>query len=83
MADNDRIDKRETYGSPFQTLSKQVANLRIQEDKDSTQEVVEDEPKVVESIESLCMSCQENVQSIVFGVYPVLIYRFREKRVCF
>ncbi|KAL8738146.1 MAG: hypothetical protein Q9181_001004 [Wetmoreana brouardii] len=60
MAAYDRAEKREVHESPFQTLSKQVANLRVQDGNQTSQEAVEDEPKVVESIESLCISCEEN-----------------------
>lgn len=59
MAEYDRRDQREARESPFQTLTKHIAGLDIQNgDNDSSE--VEDEPKVVESIESLCISCEEN-----------------------
>lgn len=61
MADYDRVERREAYESPFQTLSKQVAGFKIQ-DSDNSSPQVEDEPKVVDSIESLCISCEENVR---------------------
>ncbi|KAL8719010.1 MAG: hypothetical protein Q9225_003930, partial [Loekoesia sp. 1 TL-2023] len=59
MADYDRVERREVHESPFQTLSKQVAGIKIQNGDNSSSEV-EDEPKVVDSIESLCISCEEN-----------------------
>ncbi|KAI4172051.1 MAG: hypothetical protein LQ343_003798 [Gyalolechia ehrenbergii] len=59
MAEYDRGDEREVRESPFQTLTKHIAGLKIQNgDTDSSE--VEDEPKVVETIESLCISCEEN-----------------------
>ena len=61
MADYDRWEKRDFQDSPFQTLSKQVANLRVQ-DGDHASTAEEDEPKVVERIESMCISCEENVR---------------------
>lgn len=64
MAEYDRGDEREVRESPFQTLTKHIAGLKIQNgDTDSSE--VEDEPKVVETIESLCISCEENVRSSV------------------
>ncbi|KAL9013961.1 MAG: hypothetical protein Q9173_001375 [Seirophora scorigena] len=56
MADNDRGDAREPRESPFTTLSKQVAGLRV-EHGDATP--TEDDTKVVEIIDSLCMNCEE------------------------
>lgn len=63
MADHDRLDKREISESPFQTLSKQVASLKVQDETSASQEAVDNEPKVVERIESLCINCEDNVLS--------------------
>ncbi|KAL8959024.1 MAG: hypothetical protein Q9193_004036 [Seirophora villosa] len=62
MADNDRRDTREPRESPFTTLSKQVAGLRVGHGDATPQsgtEDAEDDTKVVEVIDSLCMSCEE------------------------
>lgn len=58
--DRDRADARETRESPFATLQKRVAGLKVQDD-DPPPNVEEDEPKVVDRIESLCINCEENV----------------------
>ncbi|KAL8940670.1 MAG: hypothetical protein Q9216_002692 [Gyalolechia sp. 2 TL-2023] len=60
MADYDRGDEREVRESPFQTLTKHIAGLKIQNGDSQSSEVEDDKPKVVETIESLCMSCEEN-----------------------
>ncbi|KAL8694811.1 MAG: hypothetical protein Q9218_000570 [Villophora microphyllina] len=60
MANNDREDRPESYESPFKVLAKQVAGIKIQDENDTSQDAVEEEPKVVESIESLCMNCKED-----------------------
>ncbi|KAL9596477.1 MAG: hypothetical protein Q9219_005783 [cf. Caloplaca sp. 3 TL-2023] len=59
MAENDREDPREVQESPFQTLSKQIAGLQLRGSDGTPSEEV-DEPKVVDTIESLCMNCEEN-----------------------
>ena len=78
MAENDRIDPREKIESPFKTLARQVAGIKVQDgthildDNEanglrSTEGIEEeDEPRVVDSIDSLCMNCEENVSSFVF-----------------
>lgn len=62
MADYDRGEEREAYESPFQTLSKHIANLRIQNGEDPSGAEVDDEHQVVEVIESFCINCEENVR---------------------
>lgn len=62
MADYDRGEQREVRESPFQTLSKQVAGLNVSKGETISQEEVEDEAKVVDVIESLCINCEENVR---------------------
>ncbi|KAI4172546.1 MAG: hypothetical protein LQ348_006747 [Seirophora lacunosa] len=59
MADNDRRDTREPRESPFTTLSKQVAGLRVGHGEATPQSGTEDDTNVVEVIDSLCMSCEE------------------------
>lgn len=61
MADNDRRDTREPRESPFTTLSKQVAGLRVGHGEATPQSGTEDDTNVVEVIDSLCMSCEETV----------------------
>ena len=64
MADNDDLDRgdeRESRESPFATLQKRVAGLKVQDGDNISEEIDKDEPKVVESIESLCINCEENV----------------------
>lgn len=56
----DRGDVRESRESPFATLQKRVAGLKVQDDN-IPPDVEEDEPEVVERIESLCINCEENV----------------------
>lgn len=63
MADRgetDREDVRESRESPFATLQKRVAGLKVQDDG-TPPNVEEDEPEVVDRIESLCINCEENV----------------------
>ncbi|KAL8861710.1 MAG: hypothetical protein Q9178_001911 [Gyalolechia marmorata] len=69
MADNDdhdRGDERESRDSPFATLQKRVAGLKVQDGDKTSEKVDEDEPKVVESIESLCINCEENGETRLF-----------------
>lgn len=68
MADYDRGETREFHESPFQTLSRQVAGLRVRDGDTTSQEEVEDESRVVDVIESLCINCEENVR---FPVLPL------------
>ncbi|KAI4208985.1 MAG: hypothetical protein LQ349_009587 [Xanthoria aureola] len=63
--DRDRADARETRESPFATLQKRVAGLKVQDD-DPPPNVEEDEPKVVDRIESLCINCEENGETRLF-----------------
>ncbi|KAL8654556.1 MAG: hypothetical protein Q9210_001428 [Variospora velana] len=59
MADNDRGDTRELHESPFATLSRQVAGLRVENDDTTPQSEADNDTRVVEVIDSLCMSCEE------------------------
>ncbi|KAI4107621.1 MAG: hypothetical protein LQ339_002527 [Xanthoria mediterranea] len=68
MADSDEIDRgdaRESRESPFATLQKRVAGLKVQDD-DTPPNVEEDEPEVVDRIESLCINCEENGETRLF-----------------
>ncbi|KAL8807262.1 MAG: hypothetical protein Q9182_000767 [Xanthomendoza sp. 2 TL-2023] len=56
MADFDR----ESVESPFETLKKRVAGLTVQDGKKASPEVETDDPPVIDKIESLCISCEEN-----------------------
>lgn len=51
--------------SPFEALKKRVAGLTVADDDSTSQEpgAEADDPPVVDKIESLCISCEENVQS--------------------
>ncbi|KAL8712974.1 MAG: hypothetical protein Q9220_002834 [cf. Caloplaca sp. 1 TL-2023] len=60
MADFDRDDDREHRESPFQTLAKRVAELKVQTGDDDPTMLEDNEPNGVETIESLCMNCEEN-----------------------
>ncbi|KAI4200378.1 MAG: hypothetical protein LQ346_002388 [Caloplaca aetnensis] len=60
MADYDRVEQREVRESPFHTLAKQVAGLNASNDETAPHEEAEDEAKVVDVIESLCINCEEN-----------------------
>ncbi|KAL8665936.1 MAG: hypothetical protein Q9202_001872 [Teloschistes flavicans] len=59
MANHDRGDRPEAFESPFQLLANQVAGLKVQDQQDTSQNAVEDELKVVDRIESLCMQCSD------------------------
>lgn len=61
MANHDRDDRPKASDGPFQVLAKQVAGLKVQDQHDTSQDAVEDELKVVDIIESLCMQCHEDV----------------------
>lgn len=61
MANHDRDDHPEASESPFQLLANQVAGLKVQDQQDTSQNAVEDELKVVDRIESLCMQCSDTV----------------------
>ena len=54
------IDLREADGRTqdevFRTVGKQVEGLRLNRDDE------DEEPKLLEEIESLCMNCEENVR---------------------
>lgn len=67
MAAIDQEDPCEREERPFQALKDQIANLSLQKgDNDSegnSEATADDGLKVVEKIESLCMSCEENVQT--------------------
>ncbi|KAL8682246.1 MAG: hypothetical protein Q9186_001705 [Xanthomendoza sp. 1 TL-2023] len=56
MADFDR----ELVESPFETLKKRVAGLTVQDASKTLQEAETDDPPVIDKIESLCISCEEN-----------------------
>ncbi|KAI4205739.1 MAG: hypothetical protein LQ350_000236 [Teloschistes chrysophthalmus] len=60
MANHDRDDRLEASDGPFQVLAKQVAGLKVQDQHNTSQDPVEDELKVVDIIESLCMQCHED-----------------------
>ncbi|KAI4109659.1 MAG: hypothetical protein L6R37_000346 [Teloschistes peruensis] len=60
MANHDRDDRPKASDGPFQVLAKQVAGLKVQDQHDTSQDAVEDELKVVDIIESLCMQCHED-----------------------
>ncbi|KAL9587979.1 MAG: hypothetical protein Q9203_003203, partial [Teloschistes exilis] len=60
MANHDRDDRPKASDGPFQILAKQVAGLKVQDQHDTSQDAVEDELKVVDIIESLCMQCHED-----------------------
>ena len=64
MAESDELDRadvRESRESPFATLQKRVAGLKIQESDNTSHEEEDDEPQVVDRIESLCINCEDNV----------------------
>lgn len=64
MADSDELDRedvRESRESPFATLQKRVAGLKIQESDNNSHNEEDDEPQVVDRIESLCVNCEDNV----------------------
>ncbi|KAI4288301.1 MAG: hypothetical protein L6R35_002438 [Caloplaca aegaea] len=59
MADNDRGDSRELHESPFATLARQVAGLRVENGDTAPQSEEDNDTRLVEIIDSLCMSCEE------------------------
>lgn len=86
MADYDRVEQREVRESPFHTLAKQVAGLNASNDETAPHEEAEDEAKVVDVIESLCINCEENVRSPrpqSSFVFPYSNQPNREKHACF
>ncbi|KAL8888815.1 MAG: hypothetical protein Q9215_003806 [Flavoplaca cf. flavocitrina] len=69
MAESDEIDRadvRESRESPFATLQKRVAGLKIQESDNTSHEEEDDEPQVVDRIESLCINCEDNGETRLF-----------------
>ena len=57
---NDRHDAHED--GPFQALKNQIAHLNLRDGEQDDREIEDETLKVVEKIESLCMSCEENVR---------------------
>ncbi|KAL8782669.1 MAG: hypothetical protein Q9213_005208, partial [Squamulea squamosa] len=64
--DLDRGDERESRESPFETLQKRVAGLKVQDGQNISEKSDEDEPQVVDRIESLCINCEENGETRLF-----------------
>ncbi|KAL8672806.1 MAG: hypothetical protein Q9168_002743 [Polycauliona sp. 1 TL-2023] len=62
----DRADAREPRESPFATLQKRVAGLKVEDNDNSPQDVEDDEPTVVDRIESLCINCEGNGETRLF-----------------
>lgn len=83
MADNDRGDSRELHESPFATLARQVAGLRVENGDAAPQSEAENDTRLVEIIDSLCMSCEETVRVTIGLENRFSNKRGREKRECF
>ncbi|KAL8769524.1 MAG: hypothetical protein Q9209_004585 [Squamulea sp. 1 TL-2023] len=64
--DLDRGDERESRESPFETLQKRVAGLKVQDGQNISKKADEDEPQIVDRIESLCINCEENGETRLF-----------------
>ncbi|KAL8997948.1 MAG: hypothetical protein Q9169_002870 [Polycauliona sp. 2 TL-2023] len=62
----DRADMRDSRESPFATLQKRVAGLKVEDSEKNPQDAKEDEPQVVDKIESLCINCEENGETRLF-----------------
>ncbi|KAL8949495.1 MAG: hypothetical protein Q9222_004404, partial [Ikaeria aurantiellina] len=60
MVDFDRERDRKHHESPFHTLAKRVAELKVQPGDHDPAPLEDNEPNGVETIESLCMNCEEN-----------------------
>ncbi|KAL8731608.1 MAG: hypothetical protein Q9166_003296 [cf. Caloplaca sp. 2 TL-2023] len=63
MANYNGYDSRE---SPFETLQKRVAGLKVLDGDNPSQKVEEEESHVVDRIESLCINCEENGETRLF-----------------
>jgi zinc finger protein len=82
MTDNSQEDPKPdgaAFDDYFESLGKKAEDLRINEQKAATNGTAsqgkpeeEEEQKVVDEIESLCMNCRENV----FASLPVRPVRF-------
>jgi zinc finger protein len=66
-ADDDRVQVRQGPSEFFGSIGDKVQNLTPAQDATATTNGEDDdEPRAVEEIESLCMSCGKNVSSILF-----------------